>query len=69
MAQDLRSFLELIEKKYPDQLLRVKTAVNSAFDATAVVLEAEKLAACPVVPTPDSYRWAGMLMSREAVTM
>lgn len=49
MAQDLRSFLKLIEKKHPDQLLRVKTRVNSIFDATAVVLEAEKLAACPVV--------------------
>jgi UbiD family decarboxylase len=49
LAQDLRSFLKLIEKKYPDQLLRVKTQVNSTFDATAVVLEAEKLAACPVV--------------------
>ncbi|MFQ5802598.1 MAG: UbiD family decarboxylase [Candidatus Methylomirabilales bacterium] len=49
MAQDLRSFLKLIEKKYADQLLRVKEKVNSTFEATALVLEAEKLASCPVV--------------------
>ncbi|MFQ5857817.1 MAG: UbiD family decarboxylase [Anaerolineae bacterium] len=49
MAQDLRSFLELIEKKYADQFLRVKTQVSSTFDATALVLEAEKLASCPAV--------------------
>ncbi|MFQ5856256.1 MAG: UbiD family decarboxylase [Anaerolineae bacterium] len=49
MNQDLRSFLELIEKKYPDQLFRVKEQVNPTFEATALVLEAEKLASCPTV--------------------
>ncbi|MCH7911903.1 MAG: UbiD family decarboxylase, partial [Deltaproteobacteria bacterium] len=49
MAQDLRGFLEFIEKKYADQFLRVKAQVSSTFDATALVLEAEKLASCPVV--------------------
>lgn len=49
MAQDLRSFLELIEKKYPEQLLRVKEEVSPSFEATALVLEAEKLASCPAV--------------------
>ena len=49
MAQDLRSFLGLVEKKHPDQILRVKKQVSPTFEATALVLEAEKLASCPVV--------------------
>jgi UbiD family decarboxylase len=49
LAQDLRSFLETIEKENPDQILRVKDQVNPAFEATALVMEAEKLVSCPVV--------------------
>ena len=49
MAQDLRSFLELIEKKHPAQLLRIRDQVSPSFEATALVLEAEKLASCPAV--------------------
>lgn len=49
MAQDLKSFLDLIERKYPDQLLRVREQVSPSFEATATVLEAEKLVSCPAV--------------------
>ena len=49
MAQDLRSFLELIERRYPDQLLRVREQISPSFEVTALVMEAEKLASCPVV--------------------
>ncbi|MBI4527330.1 MAG: UbiD family decarboxylase [Deltaproteobacteria bacterium] len=49
MAQDLRSFLEIIEREYPEQLVRVREEVSAVFEATALVLEAEKLPSCPVV--------------------
>ncbi|MBI4456656.1 MAG: UbiD family decarboxylase [Acidobacteria bacterium] len=49
MAQDLRSFLKQIEKSCPTQLLRVQEPVDPLFEATALVLEAEKLASCPAV--------------------
>ena len=49
MKQDLRSFLEFIEKNHPDQLLRVRDQVKPTFEATAFLMEAEKLPHCPVV--------------------
>ena len=49
MKQDLRSFLEFIEKNHPDQLLRVRDQVKPTFEATALLMEAEKLPHCPVV--------------------
>ncbi len=49
MGQDLRSFLKLVGETHPDQMLRVREEVSPIFEATALVLEAEKLASCPVV--------------------
>lgn len=49
MRQDLRSFLALVEKTEPDQLLRIKEEISPVFEATALALEAEKLPSCPVV--------------------
>jgi 2,5-furandicarboxylate decarboxylase 1 len=50
-AQDftLRSFLDHVAADDPQSLLRIKTPVNLDYDATALVMEMEKLGRAPVV--------------------
>lgn len=49
MSQDLHSFIEHIQQECPEQLLEVDESVDSNFEATAFVMEAEKLPSCPAV--------------------
>ena len=49
MSQDLHSFIERIRQECPDQLLEVSETVDPSFEATAFVMEAEKLPSCPAV--------------------
>ncbi|MBI4493648.1 MAG: UbiD family decarboxylase [Chloroflexi bacterium] len=49
MGQDLRSFLDTVQARHPDQLLRIRAPVQPVYDATALVLAAEQLATCPIL--------------------
>ena len=44
----MRGFLELVESSYPNELVRVREAVDPRLDMTAVVFEAEKAGRSPV---------------------
>ncbi len=48
-TQELRVFLAELERDHPEQVLRIAEPVNPVYDATAVVFEAERQPACPVV--------------------
>lgn len=47
--QQLREFLADLERDCPEQVVRVEEPVDPRFEATAVVMEAERLPNCPVV--------------------
>lgn len=49
MGQDLVSFLDCVDRQSPEQILRVEAEVDPTLEATAVVMEAEKLESCPMV--------------------
>lgn len=49
MSQDLQGFLKRLQDERPGQLLEVDQAVAPEFEATAVVMEAERLPDCPAV--------------------
>ena len=49
MPQDLRSFLALIEREYPEQFCRLREPVRPAYDATALVMALEKEPHCPIL--------------------
>ena len=48
-TQSLRGFLKMVERDYPDQILRVSGAVDTRFEMTSVVFELERAGKNPVV--------------------
>src|SRR5215467_10732850 len=42
MAQDLRSYLDLVKRKKPDELLIVSRPIDPAYEITAAVVKLEK---------------------------
>ena len=49
MPQDLQTFLKRLKADHPEQLLEVNEPVSQEFEATALVMEAERLPSCPAV--------------------
>ena len=49
MPQDLQTFLKRLKADHPEQLLEVNEPVSREFEATALVMEAERLPSCPAV--------------------
>ena len=49
MSQDLQSFLKRLKQECPEQFLEVNEPVSRDFEATALVMEAERLPSCPAV--------------------
>lgn len=49
MSQDLHAFIEKVRQQCPDQWLEIDECVNPKFEATACVMEAERLPSCPAV--------------------
>src|SRR5690606_25706082 len=48
-SRDLRSFLAEFEAAHPDEVLRIKDAIDLEFDATAIALELEKQGRSPIL--------------------
>ena len=49
MGQDLRGFLQLIQARHPEQLVRIGDPVSPVYDATALVMALEKAPGCPIL--------------------
>src|SRR4051794_8945806 len=49
MRQDLRGFLETIERQHPEQFCRIREPVRPVYDATALVMALEKEPDCPIL--------------------
>jgi UbiD family decarboxylase len=49
MRQSLRGFLNMVERDYPDELLRIRAPVRSDLDITSLVFELERAGRSPVV--------------------
>jgi 2,5-furandicarboxylate decarboxylase 1 len=49
VPQDLQTFLKRLKADHPEQLLEVNEPVSREFEATALVMEAERLPSCPAV--------------------
>ena len=47
--QSLRGFLRLVEKDFPDQLIRIKEPVSTRLDITSTIFELERAGKSPVV--------------------
>ena len=47
--QSLRGFLQMVETDYPEELLRVRNAVDLKFESTAMLFELDKAGRSPVV--------------------
>src|SRR3954452_18171054 len=47
--QSLRGFLQLVEAKYPEELLRIRQPVDTRFEMTAIVFELERAGKSPVI--------------------
>src|SRR5574338_784487 len=47
--QSLRGFLSMVERDYPDELLRIRAPVRTALDITSLVFELEHAGRSPVV--------------------
>jgi 2,5-furandicarboxylate decarboxylase 1 len=48
-AQSLRGFLSMLDREYPDEIVRIKQPVDMHFATTSVVLELERAGKSPVV--------------------
>src|ERR671914_342019 len=48
-AQSLRAFLSMVERDYPEELLRVRVPVRRELDITSLVFELERAGKSPVV--------------------
>jgi len=51
--QSLRGFLEMVERDFPDEILRIREPVRTRLDTTSVVLELERAGRSPVVVYED----------------
>jgi 2,5-furandicarboxylate decarboxylase 1 len=47
--QSLRGFLEFVEAKFPDEILRIKTPVSTRLEMTSVIFELDRANRSPVV--------------------
>ncbi len=47
--QSLRGFLSMVEREYPEELLRIRDPVRTALDMTSLVFELERAGRSPVV--------------------
>jgi UbiD family decarboxylase len=47
--QSLRGFLQMVEAKYPDEILRIKNPVDTRYDMTSIIFELERAGRNPVV--------------------
>jgi 2,5-furandicarboxylate decarboxylase 1 len=43
--QSLRGFLEMVETRYPDELLRVRAEVDTQFETTSMLFELDRAGA------------------------
>ncbi|MGD9829572.1 MAG: UbiD family decarboxylase, partial [Hyphomicrobiaceae bacterium] len=48
-AQGLRGFLKMVERSFPDELLRIRQPVRTELDMTSLVFELERMGKSPVV--------------------
>jgi UbiD family decarboxylase len=48
-SQSLRGFLEMVEAKYPEELLRIHEPVDTRLEMTAIVFELERAGKSPVI--------------------
>jgi 2,5-furandicarboxylate decarboxylase 1 len=53
LGQDLQSFINFLEKHYPNEVLRVKKEVDPIFEATAILWRLEKERRFPIVIFED----------------
>lgn len=49
MAKDLRSFINLLEKFHPDDVLRIKREVDPLFELTAITVQLEREGLLPLI--------------------
>ena len=56
VPQDLQSFLKRLKDECPEQFLEVKEPVSREFEATALVMEAERLPSLPRGDVPEHRR-------------
>src|SRR4030088_938789 len=47
--QSLRGFLQLVERDFPDEILRIRAPVRKHLDITSIVFELERAGKSPVV--------------------
>ena len=47
--QSMRSFLAMVEREYPDEILRVREPVRRELDITSTVFELERAGRSPIV--------------------
>ena len=47
--QSLRGFLQMVEAKYPEELLRIRQPVDTRLDMTSIVFELERAGKSPVI--------------------
>ena len=47
--QSLRGFLDMVERDYPDELLRIREPVRTHLDITSLIFELERAGRSPVV--------------------
>ncbi len=52
-AQSLRGFLTMVERRFPDELLRIRERVDPRFASTAAVFELERAGRSPVMVFED----------------
>ena len=48
-TQSMRAFLAMVERQYPDELVRIREPVRRELDITATVFELERAGRSPVV--------------------
>lgn len=49
MRQSLRGFLAMVERDFPDEILRIRTPVRTRLDITSLIFELERAGRSPVV--------------------
>ncbi len=58
--QSLRGFLSMVERDYPEELLRIREPVRTHLDITSLVFELERAGRSPVGKSPAEAGFVGI---------
>ncbi|MCH8321161.1 MAG: hypothetical protein IH790_09420, partial [Acidobacteria bacterium] len=68
MPKDLRSFLQAVEERHPEEILRIQGRIQSKWEVTALQVKLEKQGRFPLIIAEKALNVAGDRVSYRLIT-